>query len=357
MKHYLLLTLFFLSVACKNINSTSTDTKVRNLPFDNSVYLSIPHHEDQSILRRKLLNLSLTNQFKISDKVEENFKVKDGDEFNFTNDSFKPSSLNLEEYKKFKANAAEVIVSYKDRLEIYFVPTGIERGKALDQLGVTTEPEATLSWVISPDNILLKNKVYYLLSATRFNLLENDIYFNQQKISLGNDFNEKVLSFSSNQILELEVSVDYSLRETSFVTLGGQNVKCTRDMQEAGACDPCHYKLEAPTNHFIKIPLESSELVNLDIIINGRNYPFNELNPKKDLNGIFRVTLDLKKLVKTDMTSVQIFQNTQYPVLKTVQAVEMASTCAIKNVSSTIDITPVVKMNLELNVKGRILNI
>ncbi|MBC7540033.1 MAG: hypothetical protein H7281_14515 [Bacteriovorax sp.] len=356
MKHKLLLTLLFLSVACKNINSTSSDPNARNLPFDNSAYLSIPHHDDQSILRRKLLNLSLSNQLLKNDEVDENSKVKNGDEFNFTNDGFNPSSLNLEEYKKIRANAAEVIVSYKDRLEIYFVPTGIERSKALAQLGVITEPGATLSWVDSPDNFLLKNKVYYLLSATKNNLLENDVHFNQQKISLGNDFNEKVLSFSNNQILELEVNVDYSLRETTLVVLRGQNVKCTRDMHEAGVCDPCQYKLEAPTNRFIKIPLETSELVDLDIIINGKNYPLNELNPIKDLNGIFRVNLNLKKLVKTDMASIEIHQNTQYPVLKKVQALEMESTCAIKNVSNTIDITPTVKINLELNVKGRILN-
>jgi hypothetical protein len=361
MKHSLFFTLLFtqlfLSVACKNTNTTSTDPYARNLPFNNAIYLSIPHQDDQSILRRKLLNLSLNDQLKNIDEVDESAKIKNGDEFKFANNSFKSSVLNLAEYEKFKSNAAEVIVSYNNRLEIYFVPTGIERKKALAQLGVTAGPEAKLSWVGETDTFLVKDKVYFLLSASKINLLENDAYFSQQKISLGDYFNEKMFTFSNNQILELEVNVDYSQKETEFAVLRGQKIKCTRDMQEAGVCDPCNYKLETPTGRLVKKDLESSELVDLDIIINGKIYPLKELSPVKTPNGNFKVILNLKKLIKTERASVQIFQNTQYPVLKQVQAVEVAPTCESKNISNTIDITPTVKMNLELNVKGRILSL
>ncbi|MDD4974322.1 MAG: hypothetical protein PHY93_08210 [Bacteriovorax sp.] len=360
MKHSLFFTLLFtqlfLSVACKKINSTSTDPYARNLPFDNAIYLSIPHQEDQSILRRKLLNLNLNNQLKNLNEVDEASKIQDGDEFKFANNSFKTSSLNLNEYEKFRSNAAEVIVSYNDRLEIYFVPNGIERKKALTQLGVAAEPGANFSWLGDTDNFLFKDKIYYLLSASKTNLLENDVHFSQQKISLGDAFNEKMFTFFSNQILELEVNVEYSQKETTLAVLGGQKVKCTHDMLEAGVCDPCNYKLETPTGRLVKKDLESSELVDLDIIINGTIYPFKELNPVKEQNGNFKVILNLKKLIKTERASIQIYQNTQHPISKTVQAVEMAWTCAHKNVSNTIDITPIVKMNLELNVKGRTLN-
>lgn len=356
MKHYLLLALLFLSVACKNTNSTSTDPYARNMPFENSVYLTIPHQEDQSVLRRKLLNLSLNNQLKGTNEVDEASQIKKGDEFKFIDDKFQSSSLNLEEYMNLRSSAAEVIVSYKDRLEIYFVPSGIERKKAFAQLGVIAESEASFSWVGTADNFLLKRNVYYLVSATKVNLKENDVHFNQQRISLGDYFNERMFNFSSNQILELVINVDYSLRETSFAVLGGKTVTCKSDMREAGMCEPCNYKLETPTGNFIKKALESSELVDLDIIINGRKYPLNELNPVKDSDGNFRVTLDLKKLIKTDMASVQIYQNTQYPVLKTVKPVDIGANCTLMSVSKTIDVTPSVKMNLELNVKGRVLN-
>ena len=359
MKHFLFLPLIIFSVACNN-NSTSTNSSVRQLPFDNSAFLSISHQEDQSILRRKLQNFSLNAQIKKSvedhTELDPDTEIKNADEFKFTDDSFKESSVNLAEYKKMKANAAEVIVSYKDHLEIYFVPTGIARDKAFSELRVVTEPEANFYWVNSTDNLLVKNKTYYLLNATKDNLKDNDIYFNQQKLALGADFNDKILSFSSNQILELEINIDYSLKETGLSLRGGQAYTCNHNLQEAGGCGSCEFKIEALNGNLIKQQLENTDLVDLELIINGKKYHLNELGPEKMLNGNFKVFLNLKKLIKEDTAIVQIYKSAEKQILKTVQAVEMGFQCMHKNVSDTIDITPLVKLNLEMTVKGRVLN-
>lgn len=395
MKIYLLLTLLILSVACKKTNLASVipaDNKVApssppatpnatppvvtpvpipapipappstpsvpRLIFDNSAYLIIPHQEDQSILRRKLLNLALTEQLKKTGTVSEAevaLQIKSGDEFNFTNDLFKSSSFNLENYKKLKANGAQVIVSYKDRLEIFFAPAGIERDIVFAQLGVVSEPEAKFSWVGTPDKILDKNKIYYLLNATKVNLKENDVYFNQDKISLGANFNEKILSFFGNQILEISLNVDYSIKETALARMTGSPISCKRDQQEAGSCPECSYDMEALTGRYINKALDGSEFIDVDIIVNGTKYRLTELNPSNESNGKFKVVLNLKKLIKTDIAIIQIHQNPPRQVLKTVEATTPV-TCRTRYLSNVIDVTPSIKINLELNVKGRALN-
>ena len=77
MRAYLLLSTLLLSTACHHSNTTSTDPNVRKMPFDNTVFLSIPHNEEQSILRRKLLNEALNERMKEElSKLDERFETK-----------------------------------------------------------------------------------------------------------------------------------------------------------------------------------------------------------------------------------------------------------------------------------------
>lgn len=336
-------------MACKNINSTSADGSDRNLPFNNSIYMTISHQEDQSLLRRKLMNLALAERLSKTKEVTEDSKIKNGDEFQLLGDKFNSSILNVEEYNYFKSNTAEVIISYPDRLDIYFVPTGIQREKAFMQLGLKNDGK--LSWV-GADTILVKDKVYYLLSASKRHLLENDVHFNQQKMSLGESFNEKNLTFSSTQVLELDIAVDYFQPETTYTLKYGAVANCKNDMREAGMCGSCNYQMETLTGRFIQAPMNNAELVDLDVFINGKKYALKELNPKLK-NGHFLVDLNLKQLSEEEKISIHIQQNTQMPISKSIQAVGMTQYCINRNVTGSIDVTPSVRMNVEINVKGR----
>jgi hypothetical protein len=359
MRAYLLLSALLLSTACHHSNTTSTDPSVRKMPFDNTAFLSIPHSEEQSILRRKLLNEALTDELKKANKSElsQVVKIDDGDQFKFVNDSYKLSKITLEEYKRMKANAAEVIVSYNDRLEIYFVPTGIRRDKAFDQLGLLTDIDSNSYWVETPDAYLFKNKTYYLVNASRKEMKENDVYFNHSESAIGSDFNDKILSYDRNQIIELKINADYFVKETSYVEMKRTGPAPSRRScdWEAGTCGSqvCTFKMEAPTGGLLRSKLTNSELVDLDIVINGRSYPLIELKPKIDQEGNFLVMLDLKKMVNTDMASIEFRQNPQYPVAKNVSGVEYSGSCNNGNDNRVIDITPLLKINLDAMVLGR----
>lgn len=356
MKNFLMtLTLLTALVACKNSNTTPTALSARKLPFDNNVFLTIPHQEGQSQLRKKLLNITLASELNTKPDFTENEIVTPEDKFIFNKEVFKLSPLSQAEYQNFKENSVEIVVSYTDHQEIYFVPVGISREKALRQLNIVPGPDARFFWINVAEEYLNKGKTYYLLSSSIKEMKENDIHFNHQVKTIGQDFHEKYFSFANNQIVNLKISADYKEPETVYALAKGRNAKCTSAMREAGICDPCEYKIETPTGALLKRVLETSDLIDLDIVLNGRSYPLKELKPTKDKEGNFIVSLDLKKLIQTDMATMEFKQNAQYPVSKKVEPLEYLGACAGLSAGRMIDVTPVLKVNLELDVLGRFL--
>lgn len=344
------------AIACNHRNTTSEEPAARKFAFDNSAYLNIPHEVEESILRRKLLNLALEERINSAfDKEKENVahKVNPEDTFLFQKKTFKLDPKSFEEFGRFSENSAQVVVSYEDRLEIYFVPTGISKEKALLQLGVQPARDSRFFWLKASEPYLTKNNIYYLLSASNKNLLDNDAFFNSEIKTIGSEFNELYFSFASNQILNLVIKADYLEVETVYEILKGQKYKCTSDYREAGLCSTCYFKMEAATGAMVKKVLKNAQLVDLDIVVNGRSYPLRELRPVIDSSGNFNVTLDLKKMVTTDLASVEFHLNRPYPVFKNVIGVDYGVSCSELGHSKTLDLTPSLKINLEMNVLGR----
>lgn len=348
MKHSLLLiSILFATVACKNTNSTSTEIADRKLPFNTEAFLRLENIEIKSNMRQKFLNSTL------SKKLKSDFEIKEFERLT-EEELLEASSLNPLEYYRLKENSAEIVISFSDRIEVYFVPTGISKEKVLLQLGIVPDEGSDFFWIETPDAYLMNKKTYYLTSTTIKELKENDINFNQNIENLGEDFNEKYFSFSNSQIIKLKIKTDYRVKETTNVALVGANqsgyVRC--DL-ESGNCKPCRYKIEAVTGNYIKRDLTTAGIVDLDIIINGKNYPMAELNPTRDGNGDFIVILDLKKITDSSLVSIEFHKNIQYPVTKTANGFDYSWSCINKNVSTNIDITPSLKINLEMNVLGR----
>lgn len=348
MKQFLSLICLFLLVACKNGNTISSDQ-----PFDTSIYSSIYHREDQSVLRQKLLNLTLENVINKNHEIDDADKIEEDDEFQLVGGKYNETLFNKEEYKNYKMNMAEVIVSYNERLDIYFIPSGTSRNRFFSESKIVAEPEANFYWSESEGKVLLKNKVYYLISATKKNLKENDANFNDYKLSLGNSYNDKVLSFRNNQIVELEMDVDYLSKETAYSHYSGQSMKCTRDMQEAGVCEICSYKLENSTGRYVKKTIENIEFLNMEILINNVKYKLTEFNPAKTKDGMFKVVFNFKKMMKDDVVIIQIHQEIPEQITKKVSAIYENNWCVNKNINNMIDVTPMLKVSLDLKIKGR----
>jgi hypothetical protein len=155
----------------------------------------------------------------------------------------------------------------------------------------------------------------------------------------------------------MEINIDYSLRETEIVEVKGKNLICpARIAIDGGGCGSCVYKIEEANGRFLKQSVDNIDFVNFYIVVNEKKYHLNEFKPEKMENGNFKFTIELKKLVKSEFGKVQFFQSPQQTVTKSVNGFEFTYQCRYKSVSNAIDVTPSMKINLEMNTLGRTLN-
>ncbi|MGZ3789455.1 MAG: hypothetical protein ACXVLQ_13080 [Bacteriovorax sp.] len=348
MKRSLILMFLLFAVACKNTNETSNAQK--KMPFENNAYLSLPHAKDQSVLRRKLLNLRLTKMLNQKDEV----KLASGDEFQFLNDQHSFNENEKIEYEKYKATCAEIIVSFKDHLEFYFVPTGINRDNALLQLDLKTEKGSKLFWVTETPAVLTKGQSYYLMSASDDEIRENDVNFYQQKIE--NQGIGQSLKFTNNQKITMDFKIDYLVKQTSIGTRsGGGMTRCSRDMNEAGLCGACQYKIEALTGALVAKQWQKSDF-GLAFNLNGLEYPLEKFDSTISEDGHLIVEMDLRKVTDSQEVSLEVLPLRIQKIITTFKGFDFEPTCRNRDVSLEQDLTPVIHSNLMMQVKGRVLN-
>lgn len=352
------LLIVFCLISCKKLNSTAEGSKNIKMSFDHSVYLNIPHGKDQSILRRKSANLVFNRNLKQENINGEKTVIKDSDEFYFLDNSLEAIKVNKEEYKYYRENAAEIIVSYVDRIEIYFVPTGIRADQVLNSLGIFPDSGAMFYWVNPIEEKLIKNKRYYLLSASESELIENDNYFFKRTFDVYQDIYERVFNFSRNQVLELTVEVEYLNRKTHLAAReSGRVGNCTRDLQEAGMCDPCSYKIEELDQNYVSVELEKFELENLEILVDNERFNFNTLKSERVAKNKFKFTLNLKNWALNNAVSVQLVNQETAPIYKSIAGFDYSRRCLDRNINEIINISPKIEIKSELTILGRELNL
>lgn len=349
MKHSLILLCLLCVIACKNINQASKDPK---MTFQNTAYLHLPHPDNQSVLRRKLLNLSLTKKLNQKDEV----KIETGDEFKFLNDQHILGENEKVDYENYKSTCALVLVSFKDHLEFFFVPTGISRDTALSQLGIVAESGEKLFWAVETPSNLTKGHTYYLLSASTSEIKNNDVNFYDQSENL-KDFKGSTFKFKNNQKITLDFKIDYFTKQTTVVAKDGntRRFNCTRDMREAGGCDGCEFKIETVTGALIKTEWKNNDF-KMFFKLNGVEYSMTNLDSTIP-NGHLQVVLDLKQMNLAEDVSLEISPVNAQQKTGTFRGFDYTGNCASTNDVAVQDLTPVIHADLNVDVKGRALSI
>ena len=348
MKHYFLFLFILFAFACKKTNTTIGPNK---MPFEHSSFLYLAHGTDQSILRRKLLHLNLAKILKENTDV----KIASGDEFNIINEPYLFDQNDKKIYENYQQTCAEIIVSFKNHQEIYFVPTGIAKDNAMAQLDLKAELGNNLLWGKDPGAFLTKGNIYYLVSSNITEMKNNDSNFYKTQFFL-KDFKEESFKFKKNQKIILDFKLDYFLRQTEIVNRTNANVqKCTKDMNEAGVCGGCDYKIEVLNTNLVKTPWRQADF-NLTVKINNKIYHHNLFETSID-NEHLVVVIDLKSMDVNENIELQILPFSVSNVSKVVFGYDYSSQCIGRANSSELDLTPILRSDLSLTILGRNLNL
>jgi len=345
----ILLVLTVLTLAsCKGAKNQTSDVQVVS-SYGQKAFLVIPHNDDSSILREKLLQLKLNQQLKINSDI----KPEPLDEFKMSSEKFETNRSEQIEFEKLLSSSAEVVVSYSDRTEVFFVPTGILKDQALMDLKLKAEEGRVLDWAPGTPGVLSKGVAYYILSSSKEDMLANDRLLSVEKMQPSTD-TSKSFQFVPSQKISIKYSFDYFIKETSVVALTSKiRVTCKSDMREAGLCDPCSAQIEKTTGRLNQSPW-SLQNFGLALLINGKEYALSEFSPvMSETKDSVTITIDLSKLKIAQDIEVKILEPRVAPQSRVAAAFNYEGNCPVAFSSAVLDLTPVAKMTYQMNVYGR----
>lgn len=339
----------FALLSCKGADNKTAPVQIVSA-YEQTPFLIISHNEGSSVLRSKLLHLKFNTLMNFAPE----FIIKSDDQFKLGKETFERSAGEQIEYEKFQKNSAEVIVSYSDREEIYFVPTGILREQALADLGLKPESGKVLEWAPGTPSVLSKKSIYYLLSSSPEELVENDrkLFFSKTEPS---SETQKSFSFSPNQKVVIHFALEYFLKETAVELIsGGSPGVCKSDMREAGLCEPCRAKIEKTTGRLSKAQWALQDL-GLVLLLNGKEISLAELSPVfSEVGKSIEVELDIRKVAPDKVLTLQLVSPRILSQIKTVSSFGFEGNCRSRSTQSAIlDLTPEVKMTYQLNIFGK----
>lgn len=350
MKTILLISFLFSLAACNSSNKTAE--KVSLSAYEKKAFLSLPHEENASILRNKLLNIMLTRQMNLKDESV----VEEKDHFDFTNDKFSLSSKDVKDFRKQKSLSSEIIVSYKDHLEFYFVPAGLTSDQSLSELHLNSVEGKNLVWVFGKPSILEKRQCYYLVQATKEELLKNDFSFIHTHLKDNESVANSALSYrlTNNQKVVMHFQLNFLLKETRIAEVRGVNRSCKKDEREAGICDePCTAKIESESGNLIKREWKD-ENIPLIFMINGKILKAEELNAYLNSDHTLTVSIELSQYTNDATVDLQVLPIKMPGVFKPVQGFDYSVSCRSAGwLKSTLDLTPQVQNVFQVDVYGR----
>lgn len=303
MRFYLLLSLLFLAACGKN--EEVLEGKTTPSAFEEKNFVSFKHEKGDSLLRRKLLNQIVEESLKDKPLSSEH-EITKGDEFIFRDGIFELSEKDKNIFKEKEKYLTKLIVSYEDSQEIFFLPDNIPLNLIADQLHLTPQKDSVFRFVNSHIAKTQRGNTLYLVSFNKMNLVDNDKYFYQQKLSGLNNINDRILNFHSSQEIEIKVKYQYFVQTSIAQDFNGPQKKCSRDMLEAGLCNVCSYSKRMPGPQYEAQAPGSLADLGFIAVIDGKEFSINELSHQNLGDGYFSVHLDLKKLATTNNLSLRL---------------------------------------------------
>ena len=350
MKHLLFTLLLLSAVSCKKMNHTSG---ALNLPLDGKSYLSVPH-TGSTLLRFKVLNLALREILHDQTDLTEIEKISSGEELN----ELKLTKKELEDYRRIRSNQAEIVVSYNNRVDIYFAPDGVSKEALIDKLAILSEDGSRLYWAQGAESKLEKGRVYYIVNSTMGEIMSNDFRFHTRQENLGEIKNNFVMNFSRYQKVRLSLDVSLIQKDLGVVEIRGVKKHCTTELNESQLCEPCSFKIQRLTGKELELPEKNVDFVSLKI--NEKEMTLNELGAVKLKNNEWELYLDFEKLIDQSQghdVRLELFFKKESPRIVRMSGYDYSENCQNRDYVEIADLTLRRSIEMRAQIAGRNLEI
>jgi hypothetical protein len=321
---------------------------------ENKVFLSLEHPHDASLLRQKLLNTVVQSALKeplrkTSDKIF--FR----DEFIINNTKRDILAQDEVIYKENELWMSKVIVSYQDRLEVYFVPDQILISRLVAVLNLKADADREFLWVNPHLSATAKGSTFYLLSFNHDDLIANDESFYQEEYDWGADYSTKELNILKNQ--KLEILVNYNFMAQTGVPQrfkGSNSLKCSWEYIESGTfCGQHYYTRIVNGGSFEKAQMNDLAKLGLDIEVGKKFYNPTQLNAHLVSDGFFKISVNPSELVDLDSYRIAFKAFTPPAYIKKVMNYDLTPGCNPIHTSATEAFSAQSSFKIRLKVIGR----
>jgi len=228
-----LLSSFFISCEQKKSISHSKNIKL----FEEKSFFNFKHQNNESLLRKKLLNQVVTEQIP---PLLESAKIANGDEFIFIENKPTLNPREIELYNQRIKTHTKLIVSYQNQMEVYFLPAGIPFKESFQALGLKSESEY-VKIIGNNSSVTLAGKTIYAIFFNEDDIVLNDQYYYEKRLNNLEEVTNKKWEILPGQKIEIILNPTLLREGQISKSFSGKSQKCTRDLMEIGGCY-CTYK-------------------------------------------------------------------------------------------------------------------
>lgn len=266
--------------------------------FEQKDFLTIPHEENASLIRHKLLNLIVEQTFPSQNFNPDN-SLKKNDEL----DKYEMSERDLRNYQEKEKSFAKVIVSYPDREEVYFLPERVPVANLIGELELSAGTDRVFKMFPTDNEKTFKGGVFYFVSLNHTDLMKNDQkYYSTQIINMKNFTNQSVLVDGHRAII-LSIDYDFYLQKLAPQAFHGKPARCTKDSIESGDCGrKCEYLRNMPSGEFEKSSEPTIENLGFNVRYANGLVPGSDMEIVNKRDGHFELKIGPKEMLGDNFT-------------------------------------------------------
>lgn len=333
--------------------SCGKKTNEINIPNTQSTFISekalvVPHDENGSVIRPKLLNKIVENSFPAL-SANQNSIIQIHDELH----KVELSEGELKDYEIKEKILTKVVVSFSDREEVYFIKERIPVQDFILTLRLNPEQDRKLKMVPTPYTQSFPGAVFYIASVSYEDLMKNDQQFYSAESAIDN-FQEKIY-FQSYKSVLLKVDYDFKAQSLAPAVYTAPKVRCSRDSIEDGSCgNGCSFTANLPINKFEKATPENLQDLGLVVKYDDNLVKVDSLSVINAKEGYFEMKLNAAEIVD-GQRSFQVSQIPSALYTKAGARYNFSSGCSSEDRAkvSPYNQATQVSMNVKVNIFGR----
>jgi hypothetical protein len=297
MKKILFLSLVLLT-ACKSNNQISrSELKSTQKIQEESKSLELlsfktfSHGKIESKLRMKLLNL-ITNK-KINNQNEYRLSQIEEKEELFSEGKMSLSENELSLYRQNTISKSELIVSYVDHTDIFFIEKDLDINKILETIDVKNIHEK--KEYLNEDKITAPGQKLYVVVYSQFNILKNDQEFFKK----------------TGEVINVSNSIHFNLHRSQKIQIAIKNVMYLQGLKSIEEnISSCSFERKVPSPEFHHYIDSSNEVIGVRVILNNQTLSIKDfiVHKEKELTVL---SLELSKFTDDESVSLEIIKRVE----------------------------------------------